>query len=250
LSPDIALTHVCGLPFAETLHPRVEIVGTPLWRGVSDGAGWYRSRIVVAESFAEKHGIGDLSGLAGLARVSDAGPGWAAVLRPVVNNPESLSGWASLGVAILQSLGTAAGFEPAVSGSHVASLAAIADGRADIAAIDAVTFELLRRYRPMALEGIRVLGEGPAIPAPPLVCNARLLHDRGISVHALRKAVCDVIRDPAQRSTLDAVGIESFTVLSDRDYINLSSMAARAESVLPRRHANSRTANHGEPVKS
>jgi ABC-type phosphate/phosphonate transport system substrate-binding protein len=46
--------------------------------------------------------------------------------------------------------------EVAISGSHVASLATVAAGAADVAAIDCVTYELLRRYRPESLRRVLV----------------------------------------------------------------------------------------------
>ena len=63
-----------------------------------------------------------------------------------------------------------------VTGAHVDSLAALQAGTVDIAAIDAVTFALVRRFRPALPDGLVVIAEGPRIPCLPLIADAE--HDR------------------------------------------------------------------------
>ena len=44
--------------------------------------------------------------------------------------------------------------------------------QAHIAAIDCVTFALLKRYRPISLEGVRVISRSPTAPAHPYATSA------------------------------------------------------------------------------
>src|SRR5262249_21992923 len=59
----------------------------------------------------------------------------------------------------------------AISGSHGASLALVASGQVDVAAIDCVTHGLLARYRPQALAGTRVLCRTASAPRLPYITH-------------------------------------------------------------------------------
>ena len=54
-----------------------------------------------------------------------------------------------------------------VTGSHEASVAAVAEGLADLAAIDCVSFALLERGRPELIERVAVVAESPRSPSLP-----------------------------------------------------------------------------------
>ena len=56
-----------------------------------------------------------------------------------------------------------------VTGSHLASLAALREGRADVAAIDAVTWGIVERTAPELLRGIEVVARSSEALAPPYV---------------------------------------------------------------------------------
>src|SRR5262249_25716590 len=56
-------------------------------------------------------------------------------------------------------------------GAHVQSIAMVRSGEADVAAIDCVTYALLRRYRPESLAGTRILQPTDPVPAPPYVTS-------------------------------------------------------------------------------
>ena len=63
----------------------------------------------------------------------------------------------------------------AITGSHAASAAAVANGEADAAAIDCVTFALLQRHRPHVVAELRTIASTFATPTPPFVTSS--LHD-------------------------------------------------------------------------
>jgi hypothetical protein len=56
-----------------------------------------------------------------------------------------------------------------LTGAHVASVAAVAGGHADLAAIDCVTWAHLKRWRPEATGKLRVLAWTAAMPGLPLI---------------------------------------------------------------------------------
>ncbi|MGI4748298.1 MAG: phosphate/phosphite/phosphonate ABC transporter substrate-binding protein, partial [Janthinobacterium lividum] len=100
-----------------------------------------------------------------------------------------------------------------VTGSHAASIDAVRRGTADLAAIDCVTFALLRRHRPALTERVRVLDWTIASPGLPLVTT----QDETIC-DALRRALDEVVNDPAHRETCRALLIETFFVLASDAY--------------------------------
>ncbi|HXV24777.1 MAG TPA: PhnD/SsuA/transferrin family substrate-binding protein, partial [Alphaproteobacteria bacterium] len=88
------------------------------------------------------------------------------------------------------------------TGGHEASIEAVRSGRADLAAIDCVTFALLRRYRPSATESVRILEESPLAPGLPYVTAAGAT---GQESSCLRRALADTLADPALAEARDAL---------------------------------------------
>jgi ABC-type phosphate/phosphonate transport system substrate-binding protein len=212
-SPDVGVSHTCGLPVAEPLRGQVHVLGTFRWLGVTDANGRYASAILVPAR-SRVRGLSELT--------------WA---RPAVNAFESLSGWASLGAAL-----AGAGLDhlvlgrPLVTGSHVASVAAVAAGWADVAAVDAVTLALLRRYRPAAVDGVRVIAVGPRIPATPLIT----CRDPKLAPALLRDVVRGALAEPSLRPHLGALGITGFVEFDESAFASVTALARRAATAIPR----------------
>jgi ABC-type phosphate/phosphonate transport system substrate-binding protein len=121
---DLLLAQTCGLPYRAKLQGKVRLVASPD-HGLSDcPAGYYFSYLIRRR--------GDARSLADLSQGIMA-----------YNEGLSQSGWA----APLAHLATA-GLAPAQvlqTGAHVDSVRAVATGKADYAAIDAVTLTLVTR---------------------------------------------------------------------------------------------------------
>lgn len=147
-APDLLLSQTCGYPYRTALHGHVALVGTPDY-GLPDAPpGHYYSQLIV------RHGEG-----------SD----WRDYLGGVlaINGHDSQSGWAAPqnhaapeGLSFTRQL---------VTGAHVASAAAVAEGQADIAAIDAVTWRLLARYRSDLAQELTVIARTAPTPGLPLI---------------------------------------------------------------------------------
>ena len=143
--PDLFLSQSCGWPLVTELDGQVSTIGTFAYDIPSsdESDGWYRSVIVTPFG----------------AAADPCGPA-------AVNSFASLSGWISLRAA----LGGDEHSRPLVlTGSHVASLTALRDGRAAVAVIDGVTHALIARDRPTLLDDLVVIGRGPRIPCLPIV---------------------------------------------------------------------------------
>ena len=204
----------CGLPFVEELHDYVDIVATLKWTGISDEHGWYRTVIVAREEL-------------GVITLSEVGG-----LQPVVTNTQSLSGWCSLGVALSDVGADASYVLPYVeSEGHAKSLQFLQDKRADFASIDPGTFQLLQRHRPALTNGLRVIGNGPHVPATPM----HVSKVRTATFEALQAATLEVFSRPELASARAEIGIDGAVAIGASDYSLIPGLVARANAVLPRR---------------
>ena len=145
---DLVLGQTCGLPYRAELAPHVTLIGTPDYGVANCVAGYYRSAYIV--------------------RADDPRSTLAdyATARFALNDPLSHSGWAApLADCAMRNIAL---HPVAITGSHAASALAVAEGRADFAAVDAVTWLLLCRYESFTA-GLRVLGHTAQSPGLPLI---------------------------------------------------------------------------------
>ena len=147
-SSDLLLSQTCGYPFRARLHDKVAYVGTPDYGVEGCAPGHYRS-VFVARADDPRRSLQDFDGA-----------------RFAYNEPLSQSGWAApqthaakLGLRLPPTLQT---------GGHRLSALAVAEGRADIAALDAVTFALLQGVEP-AMEGLKEIARTDPTPSLPLI---------------------------------------------------------------------------------
>jgi ABC-type phosphate/phosphonate transport system substrate-binding protein len=143
--PDLLLAQTCGLPYRTRLHGRVHLVGTPDHGLPGCPPGHYNS-VLVTRPGAPR----DFAAFRGR--------------RLAVNDLGSQSGWAAP-----QQHAARHGFafaDPLITGAHAASARAVAEGRADIAAIDAQSWRMIRAHDPRAgdLAELARTAPTPALP--------------------------------------------------------------------------------------
>jgi ABC-type phosphate/phosphonate transport system substrate-binding protein len=98
------------------------------------------------------------------------------------------------------------------TGSHLASLAAVQSGAADVASIDNVTFALLAEQRPAAVEGVRVLTPTASSPTPPFVTPASSNPRIRAFLYDSLAATIDEIRRSGSCAALHLAGVERASV--------------------------------------
>jgi ABC-type phosphate/phosphonate transport system substrate-binding protein len=208
LDPRLLLAQTCGFPYVRHLKGRVRLVATPVYGFPGGGNGERRSAVVVAAD-APFAAVEDLRGK-----------------RAAINDPGSNSG-ANLFAALVAPLAREGRFfaSVAITGGHRESLAAVAAGRADVAAIDSVTLGLLARHAPGEVAGVRVLCETPGGPGLPLITRGGATDGE---VAVLREALADVVTDPGLGGVRATLGLAGFEVLSDADYDVLARYAGEA----------------------
>ncbi len=206
--PALALGQTCGLPLVTRLRGRVRLLATPCYAVTGCQGAYYSSMIVVAKHSHHRR-LADLHGACA-----------------AYNGTDSQSGYAALRAAVAPLAGGRPFFRSTIeTGSHRASLRAVAEGNADICAIDAVCWALATRHDAAITRRLRLIGQTPMTPGLPLICA---LSRTDGEVAALRQALAEAIAeglDPASRSALMLADLE---ILPARDYDIISATGAAA----------------------
>lgn len=182
LRPDLLLSQTCGMPYRTALHGKVTLIGTPDYGLPDCPAGYYHS-VLVVNAQDDRSQLPDL-----MADIF------------AYNEPGSQSGWAApVTYAAAQGLRWS---RLLATGGHRASIHAVATGRAALAAIDAVTWELALRHDPAARR-LRVLARTTSTPGLPYISAL------GEPAAPMRTAIAQAIASltPATRTALMLRGI-------------------------------------------
>jgi ABC-type phosphate/phosphonate transport system substrate-binding protein len=183
---DKAAVFMCGLPYSRAT-PQPQLLAAPVPSAPEfRGQPLYWSEFVVATASAHRS-------------LEDTFGG-----RIAFTSPESQSGFA----APLRHLREASDGTPpyreviAPQITPQGALAAVAEGRADIAAIDAYSLQLLRRFAPELAARVRVVARTEPRPIPPLVASQPFqpLTDAFLAAH----------QDPALHSLLADLRLSRF----------------------------------------
>lgn len=151
-APDLVLSQTCGMPYRLWLHDRVSLVGTPDF-GLKDcPPGYYRSAIVVRADDPRDH--------------IDA----FRTARFAYNQTFSQSGYAAP-YNHLKPHGFWFENRHQTHG-HLFSARAVAEGEADIAALDAVSWRLIERYERFGKK-LRILDWTTPTPGLPYIAGKK-----------------------------------------------------------------------------
>ncbi len=210
-SPDLLLTQTCGYPLTHAYSDCLSAIAVPDYAAPGCGMGRYRSAFVVR---------GDDPS----TRLEDYRGRTAAA-----NGPDSQSGCNVLRAAVAP-LAEAGHFFARVNwtGSHRASIAAVRDGSAAIAAIDGVTLALLNRYASVETDGLRILGWSAEAPALPYATRKALSAD---DRQRLRDALMAAAVDPDADAAREALLIAGMSAVSDDAYNAIPAMRRTAETL-------------------
>jgi ABC-type phosphate/phosphonate transport system substrate-binding protein len=208
LSPDLLFSQTCGYPLTHALKGQVRLVATPCYDAPGCEGAEYCSILVVPPS-ASTRSFADLRGK-----------------RAAFTSLHSHSGFNALR-ALAAPLAEAGHFfgEAIQTGSHAASLELVAAGKADVAAIDCITFALLFRYRPSAVANVRELCRSASAPALPYVTSG-VTGDRRVA--QLRQGLQATMDDPALVEARTALLLKGVQVLPEKEYERITEIEAVA----------------------
>ncbi len=210
-SPDLLLSQTCGYPLITAYADDLSLLLTPVYRTPGCEGSGYRSFVVVHKDNAAKS-LEDLRGS-----------------RCAINGATSQSGMNVLRREIAPLARDGVFFsEVIVSGKHPESIAMIAAGKADVAAVDCVTFGLMARHDPASVAEIRVLTETRSAPSLPYVTSKDAAPDlRDRIVAALNKAA----EDPDLGAVRGDLLLDGFAALSLSDYAVMTEMESEAATM-------------------
>ncbi len=184
-SPDLLLSQTCGLPFRHSLHMTTHLIGTPDNRLENCPPGHYRSALVASKGISLDLTSNDF--------------------RLAVNDALSQSGW---GAPWAEGI---TGKTRDITGSHLASVQAVLEGEADVAAVDALTWKFLRRDTSWAND-LQVMTWTRPTPTLPFITN------QANRVNELKKGIRAAIHDVGSKvrshlNIFDLIEIPSETYL-------------------------------------
>jgi ABC-type phosphate/phosphonate transport system substrate-binding protein len=185
LRDDLLLSQTCGYPLVNALAGRVRLIATPEFDIPGCAGGEYRS-VIVANGRVGGSSIEAFRGL-----------------RAAINNPDSNSGMNLFRRAVAPFAGSAPFFSGVIeTGGHLASLKALQDDAADLAAIDCITLEFVREHRPERLHGIDEIGYTESAPGLPVIASKHVSHDTARAIFAALNATLDAEPELAARLKL------------------------------------------------
>lgn len=209
-SDRLLFSQTCGYPLTHAFEGRLQLVATPLYDVPGCDGPNYRSFIVVARSSAFR-APGDLRGACA-----------------AYNTADSMSGMLAL-KAVFAPLARDGRFFGRVvcSGGHARSAEMVAQGTADVAAIDCVTYALLHRHRPGLTDELRIIADGPVAPSLPYVTAVNRTPRQA---EMIRRALVCVCKDATLKQAREQLFLAGVAVMGRTDYQRVLDIERQADS--------------------
>ena len=183
--PALLFGQACGYPLIADPTLDLQVIAFPISAGRESGS------VIVARADDPRRAV---------AAFRDS--------RAAINDRQSNTGMNLFRATIAPFAGQGAFFaEVLETGAHRASIVAVGMGKADLAAIDSVTYAAIARFEPALVTGLKIVAPSPASPSLPFVTAAGTDAE---TVAALQSALDHVAADPdlaAVRETLLLAGI-------------------------------------------
>lgn len=151
---DLLLSQTCGYPLMRGIEKHVQLLATPVF-DAPGCAGPNYSSVIVGRKNGQEASLESFRGRIAACNDEQSHSGMNAfrhAIAPLAKGGKFFGG-------ILK------------TGSHLNSLRALAEGRADIAAIDCVTFAFARDHLPQLVEPLRALSYTLSSPGLPLITS-------------------------------------------------------------------------------
>jgi len=201
----LLFSQTCGYPLVAEYRDVLRPLLTPHYAVLGCSGPLYRSLLVVREADPRR----DLQSFRGS--------------RCAINGTDSQSGFNAMRHALHASRQPPGFFREVITaGVHAASIRLVAENRADICAIDCVTYAMQDRYDPQSLAGTRVMGQ--TAPSPGLLyvtAMSRSEQEVAALQRALARAFADDVLEPVRRALFlvrgEAVLLEDYDILLERE---------------------------------
>ena len=194
--PTLIFGQACGYPYVAGLKDAVTLIAAPEYAFPGCDGAAHRS-FLVCRARDPRRALGEFRGSTAALNGWDSNTGmnlFRATVAPIAR-----------GAPFFRAV--------VVTGSHEASVMAVADGRADLASIDCVSFALIERGRPELVE--RVVAESPLSPGLPFIASARL---GAPTIAAVREALIGALADPRVAEARAVLGLKGARPTSPAEY--------------------------------
>jgi ABC-type phosphate/phosphonate transport system substrate-binding protein len=205
LAPDLFFAQTCGYPLTHELKNRVTLVATPVYAIEGCAGGRYHS-VIIARADSDVRTLDDVAGK-----------------TAAINGYDSQSGWNALRHSLI---GKGAPARILESGGHRRSMAAVREGRADIAAVDCVSYANFSAVAPQEVAPLRVIARSASAPALPYVTRRDIAPG---DLQKLRAGLQSAIADPALAAARDALLIAGIEILPLEAYDRMLEMEREAD---------------------
>ncbi|PQV54779.1 phosphate/phosphite/phosphonate ABC transporter substrate-binding protein [Paraburkholderia sp. BL21I4N1] len=207
--PNLLISQTCGYPLMHGLHEQVQLIATPRFDAPGcEGADY--SSVLVTRADAPFDTLAACRGA-----------------RAAYNQDDSNSGMNVFRHAVAPLARGGAFFSAVVrTGSHLGSLRAVVENRADVAAIDCVTFAFVNDEIPELARQVRRIGVTAPSPGLPLIASNTVPPQ---TIEALRDALNDTLTTQPERAK--RLRLQGFSTLTLADYERIEQLEDEARAV-------------------
>ncbi|WP_130905878.1 PhnD/SsuA/transferrin family substrate-binding protein [Pseudomonas sp. Sample_22] len=173
LSPQLLLTQTCGYPLMTALRGKVRVLGRPRYE-LPDSSGGHHCSLLLSRADDRRRTLPEFLGSRGVINGEDSNSGMNLLRHRLAPLHRDGQFFASVGT----------------SGSHRESLRWLQQNRADLAAIDSVTFAFLARHAEAQVAGLRVVARSAFSPTLPYITAASLCAGQAEKIrHVMNQAL-------------------------------------------------------------
>jgi ABC-type phosphate/phosphonate transport system substrate-binding protein len=209
LSPHLLLTQTCGYPLMTALRGQVRVVGRPRYEW-PDSTGGNHCSLLLSRADDPRRSLPEFFGSRGVINGEDSNSGMNLLRQRLAPLHRDGQFFASVGI----------------SGSHRESLRWLREDRADLAAIDSVTFAYLARYAEEEVAGLRVVERSALSPTLPYITVATATDEQ---VETLRQVMNQTLHELPD--VAEILGLQDVLPAAESDYQVILDYQREAEGV-------------------
>jgi len=208
--PGLIFGQACGYPYVTGLKDAVTLIAAPEYAFPGCDGAAHRS-FLVCRARDPRRAVGEFRGSTAALNGWDSNTGmnlFRAAVAPIAR-----------GAPFFRAV--------VVTGSHEASVTAVAEGQADLASIDCVSFALIERGRPELVERVAIVAESPLTPGLPFIASARL---GAPTIAVVREALMAALADPELAEARAALGLKGAPPIAPSDYRRVLALEREAKA--------------------
>ena len=191
LDPNLVLAQTCGMPYRKFLHEKVTLIGTPDF-GLDDcHQGYYNSVFISNINDSRKH-LFDFKDAMFTYNMANSQSGLAAAYTDAKKNDF----WFKRRI---------------ISGSHQKSCEMVANGKADIACIDSITWRFIEKYTSLKNQ-IRIISKTDPTPGLPYISSIEA--NQSVIFNSIKIAL-----EKLNKNEKNILGIERIVWIAKSEYL-------------------------------